>query len=132
MHSYQLVTTFRERLSDLCEKSPMNDSEIAAALGVPKQTLSAWKCGNRSPKRPTIEYIAHYFKVPVDWLMGFDVPETAEEFEKEKPVPEDELNEDLINLLHECSDLTPDELAQLRGYAACLKANRAASASHSK
>lgn len=129
MHSYQLVTTFRERLSDLCEKSPMTDSEIAMALGVPKQTLSAWKCGNRSPKRPTIEYIAHYFKVPVDWLMGFDVPETTEDFEKEKPVPEDELDAELISLL---ADLTPDEVVRVCDFVSGLKAARGGAASRSK
>lgn len=99
MHTYQLVTTFKERLTELCYESRQTDSELAKALGISKQTLSAWKCGTRSPKGPTIETIARHFNVPVDWLMGFDVPRNFEAYEKEKPVPEDELDNILADLL---------------------------------
>lgn len=132
MHTYQLVTTFKERLADLCYESRQTDSELAKALGISKQTLSAWKCGTRSPKGPTIETIARHFNVPVDWLMGFDVPRIAEAYEKEKPVPEDELDNELISLLQDLGDLTPEERFQVRGYIACLKAGHAAKASGSK
>ena len=53
-HTGRKVTTFKERLSDLCAESPLNDTEIARELHVSKQTLSAWKCGTRSPKELTI------------------------------------------------------------------------------
>lgn len=132
MHTYQLTSSFKDRLTDLCDRSALTDSEIAKGLEVSKQTLSAWKCGTRSPKRPTIETIARYFSVPVDWLMGFDVPIAFGRYEKEKPIREDELDEDLISMLSEFSDLTVEERAQLRGYAACLRASRGASVSHSK
>lgn len=132
MHTYQLVTTFKERLSELCFASGQTDSDLAKDLGISKQTLSAWKCGTRSPKGPTIETIARYFGVPVDWLLGFDVPKNEETYEKEKPIPEDELDEEIVNLLQELADLTPDERAQVRGYIACLKAARAAAASRNK
>lgn len=72
MLSGMKVTTFKERLNDLCESSPLTDTELAAKLKVSKQTLSAWKCGARSPKEPTIIALAQYFGVTVDWLMGFD------------------------------------------------------------
>lgn len=129
MHTYQLVTTFKERLSDLCEASPKNDTDLARDLNISKQTLSAWKYGNRSPKRPTIITIARYFDVSVDWLMGFDVPQQVQEYEKNKPTPEDELDEELINLL---SDLTPDEVVRVCDFVAGLKAARGASVSHNK
>ncbi len=74
MHTGTKVTTFKERLSDLCEASPLSDTELADKLKISKQTLSAWKCGVRSPKEPTIIAIAQYFNVAIDWLMGFDVP----------------------------------------------------------
>lgn len=72
------VTTFKERLSDLCDFSPLSDTDLAAKLKVSKQTLSAWRCGTRSPKEPTIIALAQYFGVSVEWLMGFDVPMKAE------------------------------------------------------
>lgn len=125
MHTYQLVTTFKERLSDLCEASPKNDTDLARDLDISKQTLSAWKCGTRSPKRPTIITIARYFDVSVDWLMGFDVPQQPEEYEKNKPIPEDELDNELISLL---SDLTHDEILRVIDFVSGIKAARATSA----
>lgn len=129
MHTYQLVTTFKERLSELCFASGQTDSDLAKDLGISKQTLSAWKCGTRSPKGPTIETIARYFGVPVDWLLGFDVPKNEETYEKEKPIPEDELDNELISLL---SDLTPEELVRVVDFVSGLKAARAAAASRNK
>lgn len=73
MHSGKKVTTFKERLSDLFSETALTDTEIADKLKVSKQTISAWKCGTRSPKEPTIISIAQYFHVNVEWLMGFDV-----------------------------------------------------------
>ena len=89
MHTYKLVSNFKDRLVELCEKSPMSDTDISKALGVSKQTLSSWRCGTRSPKGPTIETLARFFHVTVDWLMGFDGPMDGED--KEKPITEDEL-----------------------------------------
>lgn len=129
MHTYQLVTTFKERLTELCYGSGQTDSELAKVLGISKQTLSAWKCGTRSPKGPTIETIARHFEVPVDWLMGFDVPRVAAEYEKEKPTPEDELDSELISLL---SDLSPEETVRVVDFVSGLKAARGAKASRSK
>ena len=126
MHTYQLVTTFKERLADLCYESRQPDSELAKALGISKQTLSAWKCGTRSPKGPTIETIARHFNVPVDWLMGFDVPRNLEAHEKEKPAEQlDELYDYAAELLMKLSPanqkiimkLTPQNIDRLFGYA---------------
>lgn len=127
MHTYKLVSTFKDRLVELCEKSPMSDTDISKALGVSKQTLSSWRCGTRSPKGPTIETLARFFHVTVDWLMGFDVPMDGED--KEKPIQEDELDNELISLL---SDLTPEETVRVIDFVSGLKAARAASASRSK
>ena len=127
MHSYKLISNFKERLIELCNTCPMSDTEIAAALGISKQTLSAWRCGTRSPKGPTIETLARFFHVSVDWVMGFDVPKDGKD--EEKPIPEDELDNELISLL---SDLTPQEIAQVAAFVSGLKAARAASASRSK
>jgi len=119
MHTGQKITTFKERLTDLCYTSAQNDTEIAKSLNISKQTLSAWKCGTRSPKQPTIECIARYFGVNIDWLMGFDVPMKKEE----KPIPEDELDRILVNAL---MDLTPQETAQVLAFVSGLKAARKA------
>ena len=128
MYTNQLVTVFRDRFADLCDMSDMPDSEIAKQLDVSKQTLSAWRCGTRSPKRPTIETIARYFEVNVDWLLGFDVPMRGTS-ESKKLTPEDELDNELINLL---ADLTPDEVVRVLDFVSGLKAARAGAASRNK
>ena len=71
------VTTFRERFIELCDSDPKNDSGIANALHVSRQTVCSWKSGARSPRQPTIVSIANYFNVDIAWLMGFDVEKEA-------------------------------------------------------
>lgn len=78
MYTYQKVTTFKERLNDICDETGRPDVEIAFDMRVSKQTLSAWKLGNRSPREPMIIALANYFGVTTEWLMGFDVPKHEE------------------------------------------------------
>ena len=72
-YSNQKIATFQERFAELCESNPSNDTALANALHVSKQTVSAWKTGIRSPRKPIVIDIANYFRVSVEWLMGFDV-----------------------------------------------------------
>ena len=67
------VATNQERLVELFDSDPKNDSGIAAELGVSKQTISAWRSGFRSPKKPMLIKIAELYNVSIEWLMGFDV-----------------------------------------------------------
>lgn len=80
MNSYtgRKVSTFKDRFSELCDSHPMNDSGIASALNVSRQTVCSWKAGTRSPKDLTIRAIAQYFGVGIAWLMGFDTEKAAE------------------------------------------------------
>lgn len=133
MHTGKIVTTFKERFSDLCEKSPHNDTEIARELQVSKQTLSAWKYGTRSPKGPTIETIARYFDVSVDWLLGFDVPEQKEKLADQY----DELDYIIAHILLKLSPewknvimkLTPQDWDRMLDFAKGLLAARSVGSS---
>lgn len=71
-HNPEVITmaSFQHRFSELLSRSALNDSAVAEALGVSKQTVSAWKSGDRTPKRPTVITIASYFNVSVPWLLG--------------------------------------------------------------
>lgn len=133
MQTGKMVSTFRERLTLLCERAKQaegkhvkqSDEEIAKGIGVSKQTVSAWRCGDRSPKQPAIEATARYFGVNIDWLMGFDVSEKSN-IENKKPIPENELNKELVSLL---ADLTPQEISRVADFVSGLKASRAEVAS---
>ena len=109
MYTNQLISSFKERLSHLCVEMNLSDSDIAKALGISKQTLSAWKCGTRSPKAPTIESVARHFGVSIEWLMGFDVPM---EKGNEKSLTELELSEGEKALL-ELFNQVPEDQQQL-------------------
>jgi transcriptional regulator with XRE-family HTH domain len=68
---------FVERLNALFDADPRNDSGIADALGVSKQTISYWRKGERSPKKSVITRIADAFNVSPAWLLGWDDLPTA-------------------------------------------------------
>jgi transcriptional regulator with XRE-family HTH domain len=67
------ITTNQNRLNELFDKDPRNDTAIATALGVSKQTLSMWRHGTRSPKKSALVKISEEYGVSIEWLMGFDV-----------------------------------------------------------
>ena len=66
------ISTCKERLNYLFDHSNKNDTAIAEELDVSKQTISAWRKGTRSPKKPMIDKIASHYKVDVVWLMGYE------------------------------------------------------------
>lgn len=71
------TATNQERLNELFDADPRNDSSIASELGVSKQTISAWRSGFRSPKKPMLIKIAELYHVSIEWLMGFDVDRSS-------------------------------------------------------
>jgi transcriptional regulator with XRE-family HTH domain len=73
MFTGEKVATFQERFSQLVEESGKSLVQLSKELHISNQALSTWRTGLRSPKEPTIIAVADYFKVNVQWLMGFDV-----------------------------------------------------------
>ena len=67
------IATTTERLNELFDSDPRNDTAIAKALGVTKQSVCSWRSGVRSPKKTTLIKITEEFNVSIEWLMGFDV-----------------------------------------------------------
>ena len=115
------VSTFRERFSELCDSNPMNDTAIADALHVSRQTVCSWKAGTRSPKAPTVLSIANYFAVDVGWLMGFDVEKYNAQAVLEKAfrdqgyiVEEQPKNNDIRLLVRDLNKLSPEQVEQAK------------------
>lgn len=73
MFTGQRISDFRTRFNELFNESGKTNTDLGKDLHVSNQTVSAWRLGTRSPKEPTIIAIASFFKVSVQWLMGFDV-----------------------------------------------------------
>ena len=71
------MSDFTTRFNELLARFSGSDHAIAEALGVSKQTISAWKNGTRFPKRPAVRTIAEFFGVSVPWLEGITDDPTA-------------------------------------------------------
>lgn len=104
------VSTSTERINELFDSDPRNDTTIATILDVSKQTISAWRKGTRSPKKPMLIRISEEFNVSIEWLMGFDVPvrETAPVVKADDTLQSEEIR----LLIRGLSKLTPDQLMQ--------------------
>jgi len=110
MYTRMKITTFNDRFDTLCSESSLNDIQIAQRLGVSKQTISAWRSGQRSPKQPTIRTISSYFRVSIRWLMGFDTPRYEEDATaKEDSVSEEIKYDENHRQLHDLVDRIPSD-----------------------
>ncbi|SDJ62270.1 helix-turn-helix domain-containing protein [Paenibacillus naphthalenovorans] len=59
-----------ERLRKLREKKGISQTEAAKRLGIVRTTYSNYESGNREPDIETIEKIARFYDVSVDYLLG--------------------------------------------------------------
>ena len=103
------IATSQERLNDLFDRDIRNDSAIADELGISKQTVSAWRKGLRSPKKPMLIRLAEMYHVSIEWLMGF---ETEEGQSTESNEPVQPKTEEARILSRGIDKLSPEERAQ--------------------
>lgn len=70
---------FSAMLKYLRNRSGLTQMEIAKKLGVAKSTISMYENGQREPEFETLEALADYFNVTMDFLLGRDMnnPATA-------------------------------------------------------
>lgn len=69
-----MKTTFANRLRDLRSEKGLTQGELAAELKMSKSRIGMYELGNREPDFETLEFIADYFNVDMDYLLGLDVP----------------------------------------------------------
>lgn len=65
-------TTFRKNLRNLIESNGKSLRETAADLNISFTTLSRYTNGHRDPDLKYVILLAKYFRVSVDWLLGFN------------------------------------------------------------
>lgn len=61
-----------KRLKELRENNKMSQTELAEALFLSQRTISSYETGINEPDIETLKNIARYFKVTVDYLIGYD------------------------------------------------------------
>ena len=88
---------FKTVFKQLRNAKGMTQEELADALGITRSRLSMYELGQREPDFETLEMIADYFNVDMDYLMGRTIKTTV--------IPEsyylDQDARDLAEFLHD-------------------------------
>lgn len=63
------MSIFYEKFTELCKQQKTFPCVVAKELGIPPASVTDWKKG-RIPREKTIEKIAKYFSVTIDYLWG--------------------------------------------------------------
>lgn len=69
---------FGKVLRTLRERSRMTQKQLADSLGVSKATISLYELQERMPSADILVSVSSYFRVSVDYLLGFDQIERAD------------------------------------------------------
>lgn len=68
----ELKIIFAQQLEELMKNKGISITKLSADLGVPRQTISNWLNLRRSPQIDSLELIANYFNVSIDYLFDRD------------------------------------------------------------
>lgn len=96
------MTRFFEQYTKLCKEQGKSANGVAKEIGLPSSSVTYWKRGSL-PRSETLERIAAYFDVSVDYLQGYtDV--------KEKPTAGAVSFEDIVKAV---KSMDREQLVQL-------------------
>lgn len=84
-----------EVFEQLLQKHGISAYKVAKEAGVTQTALSNWKNGRNTPSAPTLQKIAEYFGVTVDYLMTGK--EDSEKESKLKPKDQKDIKEIIAN-----------------------------------
>lgn len=80
------MNVFSTRLKKLRAEYSLTQDELAPKLGISRSTLGMYETGKREPDFETLETIADFFNVDMNYLIGYsDDPIDYEERDVDKP-----------------------------------------------
>ena len=85
---------FAERLQALRKEANLTQREFAQAVNVAVGTVGMWEIGKREPTFDTVNQIADFFEVFVDYLLG-----RTDQQEKLTPATNDERRAEFIQII---------------------------------
>ena len=104
--------TLNERIVDLCEKNNISQSKLEKDLGIAKGSVTKWK--TQEPRHSTIERVANYFGVSVEYIMTGKEKEGGETYylndETREIAQEIFENSDLKSLFDMSRKMPPERL----------------------
>lgn len=65
-----MANLFRIRLKELRKMKKLKQTELAELLNVTYRTVQNYEAGNREPNIDKLIFLAGYFKVSLDYLVG--------------------------------------------------------------
>lgn len=103
-----------KNLKKLRTQKGLSQQEFASIIHSAQNTVSQWESGKRDADSKTIQEIADYFNVSVDYLLGRDT----------KPTLDEQLDGVDFALYGEIHDLTDDEKKDILSYIKFKKSQR--------
>lgn len=77
---------FSEQLRRLRRENGLTQNELSKRLNVSNGTIAMWETGKRQPDLSTLQKLAEFFNVTVDYLMGRDVDHNVRGVQLERSV----------------------------------------------
>lgn len=77
---------FSEQLRRLRRENGLTQNELGKRLNVSNGTIAMWETGKRQPDLSTLQKLAEFFNVTVDYLMGRDVDHNVRGVQLERSV----------------------------------------------
>ena len=106
--------TFKDMLKYLRNRDKLSQSELAEKLGVAKSTISMYEVGKREPDFETLEAIADFFNVDMNFLLGNGGSENDDHYylndETRQIAQEAFENPELRTLFKVARDIPPERL----------------------
>lgn len=76
--------TIGEKIYELRYQKNISQESLALEIGVSRQSISKWETNQANPDLDKLVLLAEYFKVSVDYLLGYESTNTKSAFEEEK------------------------------------------------
>lgn len=109
---------FYDRFIYLCSQKGVSPSRAAMDAGISKSLVTKWKNNNaKDPSPDVIRKLSKYFNISVSELLGEEIEKAPTE-DGERSVSDDELK---FALWGDCADISDDDLADVRRYAAFVR-----------
>ena len=114
-----------EIFEQLLQKNGVSPYKVAKKAGVTQTALSNWKLGKSTPTAKTLQKIADYFEVPIDYLTTGKMPEPKQGYylnDETAAIAQKIFESKELRMLFDASqDATPDDLLTVRDMMLALK-----------
>lgn len=104
------MAKFNQRLQELRRKHQLSQQSLADRLGLSKSSVNMYERGEREPGLDTLDALATFFGVSMDYLMGRTAPPAVP-----SPAPPEAIGH-RIRAARESHGMTQEDLAQKMGY----------------